>query len=328
LPGESALPKFMKITNPVFFLFFLQVNFHGFFAQQSLGQGTHKCSYFIPYSHVRDLDIVLLKDKDSLYKRTFPYNSSILKLGKDSTFIYCYISKPSFDISTGKYSREGNIIILNWDSLKTAQIAIEPEVYKQYFMFKRPSPFKAEGVKFVCEKDKLIPVRSYTDFNRIEFLYSSADLYKVNPGTDSLHTITYDLSGDKLIINYGEKTVREIPAKTVWGFAIFQNHAVKVYRRTPKGFNWYGMPGVRIVQLDKLIIYTVGEGPRYSYFSKDLDSEIYALTMPEVKKVFKNDKDFLNKVYREFGSNGAVNGSDDFLNSYKFIEMYRAYAKN
>lgn len=287
------------------------------------------CNYFMPYSHSRNIYNVLTNDNNNVYKNTSTYRTSILKLNDDSTFLYYDISKVAFDVSTGKYTLEYDLLTLNWDSVKTHALAEkEPEEYKEQFMFKKPSPLKIEKVVFVKQKDRFTPYRYYTDVDGLELLYKSDDLFKKNTGLYRSSTFGYNGSGKKLLVTSKDKSQWEIPCETIWGFAIHQNHNIKVYRTAPRGMNPFGIPGVRVVQMDELIIYNIGDNQSRSYFSKDLNSEIYPLTMKEVKKVFADDKEFLFKLYREFGLHGPITASDAYFNGYKFIELYRLYKKD
>lgn len=301
----------------------------GDFFSQEYSTETRDCNYFMPYSHSRNIDNELVKDKNNLYKNISAYRSSILKLNEDSTFVYYDISKAAFDVSMGNYILVDDLLTLNWDSLKTyALVEKEPEEYKEHLMFKRPSPFKIDGVVFVKEKDRFTPQRYYTDVDGIELLYTSDDLFKKNTGVYRSSTIGYNGSGKKLLVTSKERSQWEMPCETVWGFAIHHNGTIKVYRTVPRGVNPYGIPGIRIVQLDKLIIYNIGDNRGRSFFSKDLNSEIYPLTMKEVERVFSEDKEFIFKLHRVFGRHGAITDGDDYFNSYKFMELYRAYKKN
>lgn len=303
-------------------------NTGAFFSQAYLTE-SRDCKYFMPYSHNRNINNVLTRDKNNVYKNTSAYRSSILKLNDDSTFIYYDISKVAFDVSTGKYTLEDDLLTLNWDSLKTyALIEKEPQEYTEQVMFKKPRPFKIEKTVFVKQKDRFTPYRYHTDVEGLELLYKSDDLFNTHTGLYGSSTIGYNGSGKKLLITSKDKSQWEIPCENIWGFAIHQDHNIKVYRAVPRGMNPFGIPGIRVVQMDKLIIYNIGDDQGRSYFSKDLNSEIYPLTMKEVKKLFAEDKEFLFKLYREFGLHGSITESDAYFNGYKFIELYRLYKKD
>jgi hypothetical protein len=298
-------------------------------AQQVIG-GYQVPEYYIPYSHSLVLNNTLKKEKgkNNFFKRTYPYNSSGLELHADSSFVYYYVSDIAYEVSAGKYSMADNVITLNWDSLKTENTAIEPDFYREYFKSKKPTPFKIQNVKYILMDNELIPYRSYTNENRIEFIYRSGDLFKRNKGVNNFKDIAYNKHGNRLIISYGKDQEMVLRADSIWGFAIYKNHKTQVYRRTAKGLNWYGIPGVQIAQLDKLIIYTVGEDRMYSYFSENLDSKIYALTMRDVEKLLRKNKELMLAIYKAFGRNGPLTTLDDYYyNSYKFIEVYRTYKK-
>jgi hypothetical protein len=126
---------------------------------------------------------------------------------------------------------------------------------------------------------------------------------------------------------YKRNRKKLIQANKLWGFVVHENHEMKVYRRTPKGFNWYGIPGACIVQMNDLIIYTVGNDRAYSYFSKGLDTEIYPLELEYVKRAFVGDKDFIKLIDQEFKSDASLVKLNDALNSYQFIEVYRDHKK-
>ena len=247
----------MKLQFLILCLLCGMVNTNDFFSQQHPTEG-RDCIYFMPYSHSRNIYNVLIKDKNNLYKYNGAYRSCMLKLNDDSTFLYYDISKAAFDVSTGKYTIEFGLLTLNWDSLKTyALVEKEPEEYKEHFMFKKPTPFKIEKIVFVMQKDRFTPQRYYTDVEGLELLYKSDDLFKKNTGLYRSSTVGYNGSGKNLLVTSNDKGQWEIPCETIWGFAIHQNHTIKVYRTAPRGTNPFGIPGIRVVQIDKLIIYNI-----------------------------------------------------------------------
>lgn len=273
-------------------------------------------------------DLVLEKQSDTLYKKGDNQNFSLLELQRDSSFIYCYVSKWYFDIAKGRYKSDKNSVTLTWDSSETERIAKDPVFYKRHFKSGKPNPLKIQGIRFIHGENSLTPDLSMIHpdkDDRLELLLKSRDLYKMNSGIDSMVDIRYNVKGDRLLISHGKNSELQVPAKSVWGFVIFRKNNVEVYRRTSKGFNWYGIPGVKLVELDKLVLYTVGNDKRYTCFSRGLDAPIFMLEHKNIRKAFPDEREFQEIVKKEFPTEASLTEYDEFLRSYRFVEVYKSY---
>jgi hypothetical protein len=230
-------------------------------------------------------------------------------------------------MSLGWYNVYSGVYTLYWDSIKTEAAIKNPDFYKRYFKFKPPNVFKILRAGFMLDENTLVPLHRYSEKDRIELFASSKNLLKHNVQIDDYKGVHYNTSGNKLVIVYEDNKEQEFHRDSIWGFVTFQNNSPKLYRVTPKGLNWYGFPGVMVAQIDQFIIYTVGEGRTYSYFSRDLNSKILPLNFKELKKEFKDKPDFVEKVYEEFGENKPLNSLDRQSNSYRVIELYNSCIK-
>lgn len=261
------------------------------------------------------------------FKKTYPYSSTNLYLYADSSFVIYFVSLEHYQMAVGRWALNGNMYQLSSDSAKTRMAVSNPEFYKTYFKFKTPEPFYFDAVELVLDGNVLVRAhKGPGKENRIELLRSAEDLYKHNAEIENFSKISYNRAGDKLVLLCGEHTF-EFPKKEIWGFLITQNNQSKVYRRTDKGFNWYGIPGAQIAQMDDFIIYTVGEDRLYSYFSRTLDSKIFPLKYAELKKEFKDKPAFTEAVLKEFGANRSLNALDHIVDGYRVMELYKASEK-
>lgn len=174
----------------------------------------------------------------------------------------------------------------------------------------------------------LLPQVVECDSKSIGILFSPEDLYKKEYEISSFTNIDYNTSGTKLVISYEPNGRIEFPKDSVWGFVIHKNNDARVYRTTPQKYLIYGLPsavpGVEVTQVDQFIIYTLGPKRSFSYFSKDLRSEILMLDTKELKKAFSNNKTFIDAISSEFGPLKSVARIDSKFNSFKVIEVYRA----
>lgn len=257
------------------------------------------------------------------FKKTYPYSTTNLYLNADSSFVVYFVSIEHYQMAVGRWAQNGNTYQLIGDSAKTRVAVNTSEFYKKYFKFKTPEPFYFDAVELVLDGTALVRAhKGPGKENRIELLRSSQDLYRHNAEIEDFRKIRYSSAGDKIVVVCGEQEF-EFPKKEIWGFLITQNNQSTVYRRTDKGFNWYGIPGAQIAQIDDFVIYTVGEDRLYSYFSRSLDSKIFPLKYPELQKEFKDKPKFTEAVLKEFGPNRSLNTLDHLVDGYRVMELYK-----
>lgn len=281
---------------------------------------------FVPYSHGLILNLSFNKDNEVPFcykKENSFYFSSSLYLYPDSSFVYSYFSPGRFELSTGNYQRWGNLFRLDWDSLKTLEKANDPDFYKEYFKWMAPSPFAIRAVYYTLSDNHLSPYQPKNNEKGIRLLCSSAELYTSGKEIPDFHSIRYNEDGKKLIVFYGDKKELKFSIDSIWGFITHLNGQTKVFRKTKKNFNWYGFPGIQVAQIDQLIFYYIGETRVYSYFSKDLNSEIYSLEINEIKKQFSGMPLFVKSVSKGISLTKPIHSLDEYYNSYKVLELYR-----
>lgn len=303
------------------------------FSQPVLSQVNSKL--YLPYQRVAyagDLMSRFLVEKvpgqPHYFKKTYPFSTTNLYLNADSSFVVYFVSVEHYQMAVGRWALNGNMYQLIGDSSKTRMAVTDPEFYKRYFKFKTPEPFYFDAVELVLDGTALVRAhRGPGKESRIELLRNSQDLYKHNAEIEDFNKIRYNQAGDKIVLQCGGQEF-EFPKNEIWGFLITQNNQSKVYRRTDKGFNWYGIPGAQIAQIDDFIIYTVGEDRLYSYFSRNLDSKILPLKYDELKKEFKDKPAFTGAVFKEFGANRSLNTMDNMVDGYRVMELYKVSEKS
>lgn len=282
------------------YLFFL------LFSQQVLSQlNSELCLPYQRVAYAGDLMSRFLVEKvpgqPHYFKKTYPFSSTNLYLHADSSFVVYFVSVEHYQMAVGRWALNGNMYQLVGDSAKTRMAVTDPEFYKRYFKFKTPEPFYFDAVELVLDGNALVRAhRGPGTENRLELLRSSQDLYTHNAEIEDFNKIRYNQAGDKIVVQCGGQEF-EFPKKEIWGFLITQNNQSKVYRRTDKGFNWYGIPGAQIAQIDDFIIYTVGEDRLYSYFSRNLDSKIFPLKYSELKKNLRTSLGLQERCLKNLG---------------------------
>jgi hypothetical protein len=307
---------------PVRSVILLFLFFRLFFAAQN----TAAPSLLLPYSH-KIMFVTLTKDPGVIdyYRKIHTFTSSNLYLYKDTTFLFYHTSQEESRMAIGNYRRDKEYIYLYWDSLKTTGAVSDQAFYEKYISFGKPKPLVIKNWKYLVKETEIepyIPVLADAD-SRIELLYSSTEIFgTAGKIIHDFKSIKYDVSGNRIIVTYGDNETETIPKFRIWGFVIYNGASPQVYRRTKLGFNWYGIPGAQIAQLDGIVIYTVGEQRRYSYFSRDLDSPILPLTLKELKREFHGNKKFIMLLTKEFHSNRILSDLDEHFNSYKVVELY------
>lgn len=311
----------------LFYLFFFS------FSQPALSQIGSKL--YLPYQRVAYAGDLMSRflvekvpDQPNYFKKTYPYSTTNLYLNADSSFVVYFVSIEYYQMAVGRWAQNGSVYQLIGDSSKTRMAVTNPDFYKRYFKFKAPEPFYFDAIELILDVNVLVRAhRGPGKESRIQLLKSSQDLYKHNAEIENFDKIRYNQAGDKIVVQCeGEEF--EFPKKEIWGFLITQNNQSRVYRRTDKGFNWYGIPGAQIAQIDDFIIYTVGEDRLYSYFSRELDSKIFPLRYHELKKEFKDKPAFTEAVLKEFGPNRSLNTLDNVVDGYRIMELYKASEKS
>jgi hypothetical protein len=280
----------------------------------------------IPYSTkpVYHSALTYVKGKKGHYQQNYIYSTCNMHLFKDSTYVFYYVSEFEYHLSAGNYITRENVFILQWDSMRTQKIVADYELYKHYFKFKPPSAFKIQKMAYVLDENTLTPFHSYISKDRIEILEQSKSMLKNNVQLDQFKSIYYSDNGKKLTINYDQQKKFSFPTDSIWGFVVSEVQHSNVYRVVPRGINWFGFPGIKVVQTDYFIIYNIGDSRGYSYFSKDLDSKIYALNLKNLQTVFADKPDFIEAVKKEFNENQMLSVLDKHVNSYRIVEIYKA----
>jgi len=281
-------------------------------------------SSVIYYSSDPILNIIMerVKGQEDHYSVTFPYSSCNLYLYKDSSFVFYYVDPNVYKLAKGRYVQKENVFVLHSDSVETVKAVADPEFYKKYFKFKVPIALSIKSAAFFTDKELLIPFHNSQN-KKIEIFKTSGDFITSKLEMTVFRDIQYDLKGKRIVVGFDEINVQSFSPDSIWGYSVFKNGKLQAYRRTAKGFNWYGLPGICIVQTEPFIIYTVGEGRLYSYFSKDLNSKIYPLNLESIKKEFRENKVFVDAVSKEFGSNKLMNIKGSTANSYRILELYQ-----
>ena len=258
------------------------------------------------------------------YKNEGVYHFSEILFFSDSSFVYYFLSPSKYDFTVGKYTYVDHLITLNWDSVKTYNNARDTSFYGKFFRLKKPCPFKIKNLFYQLKPHTLEKVKIRFP-NKKNIIYPSFDSY-LTEGIiiDSIVRIQYNSIGDKLIIKTKYKKNDMVLSKdSVWGYRTCPDWNCNLYRIAPKGLNWYGPAGIQLIQIDDLIIYTIGSGHTYSCFSKTLRSKIYPLNRSGITEAFKDNKDLLVLLLKEgdkLPNYWAINEATD---SYRIIEIYR-----
>ncbi len=277
------------------------------------------------YSDNRLLSMVLKKVEGSgkCYKASFPYSSVNLCFTSDSTFVFYYLDIKTYDMSVGKLAYKEGVYLLASDSLATAKAVNDPGFYKIYFRFKTPAAMKIEKAAYTLEAGTLVPFLNTFDQGKIELLYSSRDFFNPKRRMSVYKNIQYDISGKSIMVDYEGKAKVIMSLDSLWGFVTLKSGTLKFFRVAPKGFNWYNYPGAQVVHTDPFIIYTIGEGQLYNYFSRDLNSKIYPLDASKVKMVFHDKPVFIEALTKEIPANRSLSVKGKAPNTYRILEIYK-----
>jgi len=174
-------------------------------------------------------------------------------------------------------------------------------------------------------KSNSIELLKFKFQNKKNELYTTYNSF-LNTGIfiDSIIQIKYNNTGDKLIIkNRPDKVDMILPKDSIWGYKICPDWNCYLYRIAPKGLNWYGSAGIQIIQIDDLIIYTIGTGYVYSYFSKNLASKIYPLNRSGITEAFKDNKGLQEIILKEIGKLPSYWAINEDTDCFRIIEIYR-----
>lgn len=264
---------------------------------------------------------VIEKTKGELSKYSYKdtYNKYGIEFLSDSSYIYYALSSSYYEISVGKYNFKKNVIVLNWDSLKTHKAVNDPQFYIKYFKHKKP-----ESLKIIDARYERTPTALIADNTQnIEIFFTSKDIFKEGLSIDSILEINYNLSGDKIIITKESKKNIAFKIDTLWGYKLRKNNSHDIFRKVYKGTNWYNLPGLQVAQIDSLIIYILGAGKTYAYFSKNLDSQIYSLNTTGIKEAFKDNKQFAEVFVKELNKLPSYTSINEETKSFRIIEVYR-----
>lgn len=300
-----------------FFVPFIILAYNSLFAQNTFF-ATQKDAKHPPPSFIKT------EGQELRYKQQGDYFISEILLFPDSTFVYYFVSSSRYDLTVGAYFKSEELILLNWDSLKTLSLSKDTSFYNKYFKLKPPKPFKITDKQYWIKSSSLELIK-YVLPNRKAELFSSCENMpnkglEITPFTE----VRYNSSGEKLIFKSPTERKEFLLSKdSVWGYKTSNDWDCALYRIAPKGINWYGYAGIQIVQIDQLIIYTVGTGFTYSFFSKKLNSKIYPLTRVGIIDAFKDNiplQTIILKEAEKLPSYWAINENTD---CFKIIEIYK-----
>ena len=268
-------------------------------------------------------------DKPNFYIQQGPYHLSEMQFFSDSSFVYYFVSNLRYNITFGRYTQFDNLITLRWDSAATVLLAADSSNYKKYFKFKFPTPFKIEDKIYLIKSNSLENLKVKFPSKKTELYFSSNDFLKTGFAVDSFFQIKYNPTGTKLVLQkYNQKDVL-FPKDSIWGYKICPDGwKCDLYRIAPKGTNWYTSAAIQVVQIDALIIYTIGSDFLNVFFSKDLNSTIYHLNNSGITKAFKENGVLLKSILTEMdkikNNYTAINEKTD---CFKIIEIYKEVLK-
>ncbi len=100
-----------------------------------------------------------VKGQEGEYQNQGMYHSSYYHLNKDSSFVYYSVFEGGYNMTFGNWTGFQNKITLTWDSLKTFSAVKDTGIYKKYYRYSRPNPFKISNKKFTINDSCLIPVK-------------------------------------------------------------------------------------------------------------------------------------------------------------------------
>jgi hypothetical protein len=257
------------------------------------------------------------------YKHQGDYHVSEILLFPDSSFFYYFLSVSRYDFTIGKYSAIDGLITLNWDSLKTFNCTKDSACYGKYFKLKRPLPFKITN-KVYCIKSNSLELIKFKFSTKKNELYTSCNSFLNEDkviAIDPTIQIKYNIAGDKLIVKNSINDIgRMFPKDSIWGYKTCTNWDCYLYRIAPKGINWYGYSGV---QIDDLIIYTIGPGYMYCYFSKNLTSKIHPLNRSGITEAFKENKSLQEIILKKADKLSGYSAINENTDCFKIIEIYK-----
>ena len=95
------------------------------------------------------------KENPNKYENQGMLHSAYLILTPDSSFVYYNIYEVGYYLTFGNYSTNGDKMIITWDSVKTSQAIKDTTIYKKYFQYGFPMPFKIVRKQYKIHKNSL-----------------------------------------------------------------------------------------------------------------------------------------------------------------------------
>ncbi|MGZ3920830.1 MAG: hypothetical protein ACXVC7_11075 [Bacteroidia bacterium] len=241
--------------------------------------------------------------------RKYEYNNednfAFIFLLDDSTFSYYdynkYLSN-NLRFTVGRLIRENNFIFLESDSMLTRKIIKENSTADKYFS-SEIAPYIAKGQFFritdtkffVDNKRKKFIRQPLSKCKKVQLFFFSNDVFSNGYIVDSIR-FPYGMYSDgfnRLIIKTHTKQKKiSFRLDSLWGWRYcFPPGRPRDYSFLSR-LKGVGFPGLLVVQFDNIIIYEGGSKLRIMYFSKDPNSEILALSIKNLKKVYKENTKF------------------------------------
>jgi hypothetical protein len=253
------------------------------------------------------------------------YYKSAIELLPDSSFLFYLIDENTCEWTFGTYHKNNDKLVFNWDSLKTYQASKDSIVYRKYFSFRKPEPFRIINKELLLEGNRLgtTPPTSLS----VELFSSSKGIIGKGFLIDSFSYMKYNISPRQLTVVTNSKKQFTFPSDSIWGYKLhYVSGLTELHRIIPEDYynGYFSAPTV--LQIDSLIIYRYGySGSKHSYyyFSKNLDSKLYPLTEGYLNSVFSNNTIFLDLVKREMNQWTGYNALSKKSNNFVVVELYR-----
>lgn len=90
------------------------------------------------------------------YENQGRYHSTHLFLHKDSSFLFYSVYEVGYILSLGSYSKDEQLIILNWNQKKTFEAISDTTIYHKYFKHSTPQAFPLKDIAYEIRNDTLI----------------------------------------------------------------------------------------------------------------------------------------------------------------------------
>ncbi|MFY9311175.1 MAG: hypothetical protein WAQ28_19180 [Bacteroidia bacterium] len=111
------------------------------------------------YDKYKSGQFFLEKGADNKFQNQGMYHSSYYYLNPDQTFIYYNVFEVGYKMTLGHWTREGNQIMLTWDSVATHKAVTDTSFYYKYFRYGKPKPLKMVNKKFIYTDTLITPIR-------------------------------------------------------------------------------------------------------------------------------------------------------------------------